>query len=1548
MGVVLPDKLAFVLDLIGVSWPNVDEDDYRDMARSLRGFADDVDTGRGNAQVALNRLLSTNRGQMTEAIDAHVRKLNGKHLHNLAEGGRLLAGGLDAAAVVVAGAKGAAVVQLGILAAEVAAAQAAAPFTLGLSELGAVAGVATTRTVVKRLLKEAAEAAAQEVLSVVTGPVFASLDAMATDLVVQVVSDGLGAQNGVDLEQTAQAGRQHLRPASAQGAGGADGRGLVLAGAGGGGGGGNGDLVFDEHEHNTFTGSVHDHSRHLGEKGGRHLGTTRHHFNRTRGGGSLARAIEEAVEKAMRSLGTAHGELKKHLDDVGKGLAEAGRAQKKQDRHIRDTFRRGGDRPAVAPARDGGRSGTRPTGAARAHTAEHPRHHSRPETARRVDGDPVDMATGRMVLGQTDVSLPGSPPLLFRRRTESGYRAGRWFGPSWASTADQRLEIDAAGIVLVLDDGMLLDYPRPGPGGRSLPVEGPRWPLEERRDGDEYVVSDPRTGRTWHFTRFGAGLALLRRLSDRNGNGITFDHSADGTPTAITHDGGYRVRVSVHGGRITALHLGDVELVRYDYTDGDLTGIVNSSGLPLRHTYDDRGRVTSWTDRNGHRYAFAYDAHDRCVHQAGAEGHMEFTFAYGDPDPGTGLRLTTATNPLGATTRYLVDGAFRVVEETGPTGSVTRSAWDRHDRLLSRTDPLGRTTSFRYDTAGDLVGAARPDGSELTARYGAPGLPETVTQPDGTVWRQEYDAHGNLVRLTDPTGAMTSYAYDAAGHLTSVTDPLGHTTRVRCDAAGLPTEITDPLGAVTRYTRDAFGRVTAVTDPLGATTRLAWTVEGRLASRTAPDGAREGWEYDGEGNCVAHTDPLGGVTRWTYTPFDRPASRTDPDGTRHELTWDTALRLRRVTNPQGLTWTYDHDAAGRLVAETDFDGRTLGYAYDAAGRLVSRTNGLGEHITYTHDLLGRTVAQDAAGRVTVYTYDAADRLLTAAGPDATVTFERDAVGRTLGETVNGRTLRSAYDPAGRRTDRTTPAGAVSSWSYDAAGRPASLTASGHTLALDHDAAGRETARRFGADVTLAHAWDPAGRLLAQTLTAAAPEPATLLHRAYAYRPDGHLTGITDTPGGPRTFDLDTAGRVTAVHAAGRGERYAYDAAGNQTEAHWPDDHPGAEARGPRTYTGTRVRRAGSVTYEHDAAGRVVVRRRKRLSRGPDVWRYAWDAEDRLTGVTTPDGTRWRYLYDPLGRRTAKQRLTPSGEVAEETTFTWDGPTLAEQTTHSPALPHPVTLTWDHKGLHPLTQTERLSPATPQSEIDHRFFAVVTDLIGTPTELVDESGTTAWHTRSTLWGTTTWATDSTAYTPLRFPGQYFDPESGLHYNVHRHYDPETARYVSPDPLGLAPGPNPVAYVPNPLDGADPWGLSPCERAGAERSAPDFVTGSSGTTQDVRTLGRRDHELVLSGHGGINAGDGTPVTVPEGTAVAMYGRHGDSISDALGNDIELGKARPLEVYRPGERLPDYSLFPPTGLTIEGSPRTLTVTQETYLSELLRPNMGRVHWAACRSVV
>ncbi|WP_247745973.1 putative T7SS-secreted protein [Streptomyces oryzae] len=1029
------------------------------------------------------------------------------------------------------------------------------------------------------------------------------------------------------------------------------------------------------------------------------------------------------------------------------------------------------------------------------------------------DTDPIDLATGLMFLPQTDLELPGTLPLTFTRHVESGYRLGHWFGPSWASTVDQRLEIDAEGVVFVAEDGRLLSYAHPAPGVPTLPSSGDaRMPLERTPDGG-YTLTEPDAGWVRHFAppEGGAsdnGAARIEQITDRNGHSITFEYDEQtGTPLRLVHSGGYVVRLTVEHGRVSALGLigadSDTTVLRYGYTDGNLTEVTNSSGLPLRFEYDDEARLVSWTDTNGRRYDYVYDNLHRVIAEGGTAGHMQVRIDYDGIDNATGHRVTTVTTAAGHATRHLFNERGQTVGQVGPLGHRTITERDAYNRPLSHTDALGRTTTFTYDEAGRLAAVRRPDGTTASATRNELGLPVTTTDPDGAVWRREWDVYGNRTSLTDPAGNTTRYTYDGRGHLSAVMDALGATTQVRCDAAGLPVEITDPLGGVTRYERDAFGRPVRLVDPLGAVTTLTWTTEGHLASRTTPDGATEHWEWDGEGNCTRHIDAAGGETRYEYTHFDMLTARTGPDGMRYEFEYDAELRMTRVTNPQGLTWDYTYDPAGRLIAETDFDNRTQQYELNAAGELVRRTTPLGEEIAYERDALGRTTRKNAASKVTTYAYDPAGRLLEANGPEAELRYQRDKLGRIKTELVNGRALTHTYDALGRRTRRTTPTGAVSTSTYDAAGNRTSLTASGHTLDFTHDAAGRETERHIGTGgLTLSQEWDPAGRLQTQSLQAG----DTIQQRSYTYRPDGYLTEVDDLLSGRATFDLDAMGRVTTVHAQGWTERYAYDEAGNQTEASWPTTHASPEAIGPRTYDGTRITSAGRVRYEHDEAGRITLRQKTRLSKKPDTWRYAWDAEDRLTEVTTPDGTIWRYAYDPLGRRVAKHRMAGE-EKAETTTFTWDGPTLIEQTTVAPNLPHPVTLTWDHNRFTPLTQTERITDETTQQEIDSRFYAIVTDLVGTPTELVSEQGEIAWRTRSTLWGTTTWPTTSTTYTPLRFPGQYHDPETELHYNCLRHYDPETARYITPDPRGLAPDPNPVGYVDNPDCWIDPLGLSP---------------------------------------------------------------------------------------------------------------------------------------------
>ncbi|MFH8771953.1 RHS repeat-associated core domain-containing protein [Streptomyces sp. NPDC017958] len=557
-----------------------------------------------------------------------------------------------------------------------------------------------------------------------------------------------------------------------------------------------------------------------------------------------------------------------------------------------------------------------------------------------------------------------------------------------------------------------------------------------------------------------------------------------------------------------------------------------------------------------------------------------------------------------------------------------------------------------------------------------------------------------------------------------------------------------------------------------------------------------------------------------------PATRTDPGGAHYAFSYDTELRLTRVTNAQGLTWSYTYDESGRLVTETDFNGRTLTYAHDAAGRVTARTNGAGETLRFARDALGRLVEQRSdADDVTRFAYAVDGRLAQAVNADADVAFTRDAMGRIVSETINGRTTTYAYDALGRRVRRETPLGPASHWTYDPAGRPTQLRSEAGALTFTHDAAGRETQRHLGSGVILTQTWDAVDRLTAQSLTAGAHD--LLQHRAYAYRADGHLTEIRELTTGTRRFDLDTMGRVTGVRAHGWSETYAYDGAGNLTDA----SAAAHAAAGGRDIDGMLVRRAGDTTYTYDSQGRRTRKTRKLLSGQAKTWAYAWNAEDRLVEVVTPEGDRWQYAYDPLGRRIAKFRRLPDGSEADRTDFTWEETLLAEQ-----ILSDGRVTTWDYApGTHrPVAQTTSrhvVSPAgasflsrlAEQSTADHttRFHAVITDVIGTPTELVSPDGDVDWERRTTLWGTRYPAPADDAESvdcPLRFPGQYADAESGLNQNFHRYYDPETAAYLSPDPLGLEAGPNPYWYGPHPLTWTDPYGLALC------RTTPRLENGN----------------------------------------------------------------------------------------------------------------------------
>jgi RHS repeat-associated protein len=262
-----------------------------------------------------------------------------------------------------------------------------------------------------------------------------------------------------------------------------------------------------------------------------------------------------------------------------------------------------------------------------------------------------------------------------------------------------------------------------------------------------------------------------------------------------------------------------------------------------------------------------------------------------------------------------------------------------------------------------------------------------------------------------------------------------------------------------------------------------------------------------------------------------------------------------------------------------------------------------------------------------------------------------------------------------------------------------------------------------------------------------------------------------------------------------------------------------------------VRRAGRDTFGHDRDGRVVFRRRKRLSQAAAVWRFEWDGEDRLVGLVTPDGDRWRYLYDGVGRRVAKQRFGSDGAVDSQVWFVWDGFQVVEELSFGGEgrVERASSWCWDPVSGVPVSQVDmlaRVGDTGSQEWFDRRFYSIVSDLVGAASELIGEDGTLAWAPARSVWGEDRdGGSQGAVQCPWGFAGQYSDEESGFRYNVHRFYDPATGGFLSPDPVGVFGGLNPHASVPNPTGWVDPLGLTPCSPQPSNPNTPSGLSPSS---------------------------------------------------------------------------------------------------------------------------
>lgn len=327
---------------------------------------------------------------------------------------------------------------------------------------------------------------------------------------------------------------------------------------------------------------------------------------------------------------------------------------------------------------------------------------------------------------------------------------------------------------------------------------------------------------------------------------------------------------------------------------------------------------------------------------------------------------------------------------------------------------------------------------------------------------------------------------------------------------------------------------------------------------------------------------------------------------------------------------------------------------------------------------------------------------------------------------------------------------------------------------------------WGNGITLSREYDQDYQLLRQKV---GPWQSDYQHDA-----NGNIQQHRHSLWGTLDYQYDPLDRLTEERGVQGGRSYAYDAVGNRTQR---SDNPasgGTASSQDYQYApdSNRLTAIGAQAVTSDAAGNLTQDRAAR--------KLAYDAQGRLQSVSLDGQQVAEYRYNALGQRIVK--LTPESV----TTYLYgpDGQLLGE-------AEH------DGSGRKLRAQYYLWLDSLPLATIDADYDAqgkvgnptllyLHGDHLDTPRLATDASGQIAWQWQSDAFGRGEALSQGSTQVNLRFPGQYYDAESGLHYNYFRDYDPETGRYVESDPIGLGGGLNTYGYVEaNPVLRTDSLGL-----------------------------------------------------------------------------------------------------------------------------------------------
>ncbi|WP_426702618.1 RHS repeat-associated core domain-containing protein [Rhodanobacter sp. Col0626] len=793
-------------------------------------------------------------------------------------------------------------------------------------------------------------------------------------------------------------------------------------------------------------------------------------------------------------------------------------------------------------------------------------------------------------------------------------------------------------------------------------------------------------------------------------------------------------------------------------------------------------------------------------------GVRRWTYSYctavdGTQCPIVGLLLTmngSRTDLIQTTTYsyYLINSATGC----GTPGSACHQAGD----LYQIKDALGHLTSYTsYDGAGRVTRITDANGVNIDMTYTPRGWLATRIV-GGATTTFGYDAMGDVTSINDPSGVTTTFTYDAAHRLTDITDAQGNVIHYTLDAAGNKTaeEIRNASGTVVHSlsrTYNALGQLTAIIDGLNHTVFNAsyadsYDANGNLVHSADALGIQQQRGFDALNRLnttIANYNGIDPATQNTQVAFDHDAldrvdGVADPSGLDTVYTYDGLGNRTELTSPDTGTSTDTYDAAGNRLVHTDANGVVSMSTYDALNRLTSTSYvDTSQNVSYAYDEVntvtgctsskpkGRLTRVIEAGVTTTYCYSSRGKILQKRQITASKT----------------NTTTYTYTVADRLSKVTTPDNTVVTYAYNTNGLPSSVTVtpSGATSASPTVVSaitwlpfGPISSYKLGNEQTVTRNYDANYRVTDLI------SPALTLH--FARDAMGNIVALGNAHGSnpaTETYGYDPLYRLTGITDAGTAlESYAYNPTGDRLSKTAPGFATGAYLYTAGTH---QLANIGNAPRANDANGNTtgsVI--------GGETFGFGYSGRNRLTVVQRNGQTVGTYSYNAMGERIGKVATFPQA-MTERYAYNEVGQLIGEYGT--------TNRDYIWLGDIPVAVIDNtINGSVTTSTVSY----VTADHLSTPRAVTNSAGTVIWQWsyQANPFGEQQPTSTSDYVLNQRYPGQYYDAETGLVSNGMRDcYEPATGRYCQSDPTGLAGGISTYAYALNsPLSYVDPLGLN----------------------------------------------------------------------------------------------------------------------------------------------